>query len=132
MGDRLVCQGRSRGREKVIAHVGEKVQQRGEGFWVQLYLLGQEEQRLASGVDVWVEGVKAEEGRWLYACSGMGRSEMSACTQLGDGRACRAGTHTSFEEGACSRPECRQTRGPVPSSAQYRQAGLPPRLVPGA
>lgn len=57
-----------------------------------------------------VKGVQAEEGRWPYVFSGMGRSEMlaqgrgaasdgtSVCAQLGGGGARRAGTGARLEE----------------------------------
>lgn len=109
MGDRSVCERRSRGREKVLACGREKVQQHGRGSGCRC-ILGKGEQRLVSRVDV---GVKVEEVGWLYVCSRMECSDMSVCTQLRDGRAHRAGTCVGFEEGACSKPECSQDRGPA-------------------
>lgn len=59
MGDRSVCERRSRGREKVLACGREKVQQHGRGSGCRC-ILGKGEQRLVSRVDV---GVKVEEVR---------------------------------------------------------------------
>lgn len=123
MGDRSPCQMRSRGREKVLACGREKVQWEGEG--VQVYF-GER------GTKACKQGRCGKEGRrgWMVICVLRdGRSEISVCPRLGDGRAHRAGICAGFEEGACSRPQCSQARGPTPF---LRQTGLPPRFVLGA
>lgn len=97
----------------MLAHVGGEVQWQGEGLWVQMYFGARGAKACKQGG--YMGG--GSEGRrvWMAICVLRDGAQQDVCVHAaGRQHGRRAGTYAKFEEGACSRPACRQARGPAP------------------